>query len=169
MTRPAIAAALFAASLVACVMRTAAREPAGPALVVLPKDAVVPARPGVPVVRAEVAAEPLRRSVGLGGRASLGEDEGMLFVYPRDEPRTFWMKDCLIPLDIAFLDRAGYVLNVATLPPGAGLADADVRRASSSGPARFVLETNAGWFARAGVRAGARADLGAALAGVAVR
>jgi uncharacterized membrane protein (UPF0127 family) len=164
-----MAAALIAASLVACVMRTAAPEPAPPALVVLPRAAAVKAVPGVPVIRAEVAADPVRRSVGLGGRASLGADEGMLFVYPSDQPRLFWMKDCLIALDIAFLDRAGYVLNVATLPPGAGLEGDEVPRAESEGASRYVLETSAGWFARNGVGRASRVDLRAALAGVVAR
>ena len=90
----------------------------------------------------------------------------MLFVYPRDEPRRYWMKDCFVALDIAFIDREGRIVNLATLPAGANLADDKIAAAESAAPARYVLETAAGWMARHGIAAGDAVDLAAALEGV---
>jgi uncharacterized protein len=142
-------------------------EPARPQRVV----AVVPAGTPAPasardVVFAEVVATPERRHRGLGGRERLLPDHGMLFAYPRAEERTFWMKDCLLALDIAFLGEDGRILRLATLPAAAGVADDDLPRASSGRPARYVLETEAGWFARHGVAEGDLVDVARAVSGV---
>ena len=105
-------------------------------------------------VVAEVASTQPARERGLGGRERLGRDEGMLFAYPHEAPRTYWMKDCLIGLDIAFVGPDRRILNVATLPAGAGLDDLKIARAESSGSSLYVLETNAGWFERHGIVVG---------------
>jgi uncharacterized membrane protein (UPF0127 family) len=87
-------------------------------------------------------------------RNDLDADAGMLFVFGDSAPRTFWMKNTPLPLDILFLDDAGTVLNVAasTTP----YSEAPLR---SAGPARYVLEVNAGFAAKHGIGAGARAEL----------
>ena len=117
-------------------------------------------------VRVEVVSTNTARRRGLGGRPRLDDDAGMLFVYDRAEPRAFWMKDCLLALDIAYLDAGGRVVDLVTLPPGAGLPDGDVPRSPTSRPALYVLETNAGWFEARGIGVGARIDVGAAVRGV---
>ena len=119
--------------------------------------------------RVEVAATPEARERGLMFRDVLPEDQGMLFAYPDDRVLGFWMKNCRVPLSAAFLDREGKVLNIEEMAPGAGIPDDDLRRYESAGEARFVLEMEAGWFARRGVRPGDRADLKAALEGVVAR
>lgn len=84
----------------------------------------------------------------------------MIFVYPRAEPRSFWMKGCLIALDVAFVDDFGRILDIVSLePPAAGTSDALMPRARSDHPARFVIETRKGWFAEKGVAVGARVEL----------
>jgi uncharacterized membrane protein (UPF0127 family) len=98
------------------------------------------------------------RAKGMGGRRELAEGSGMVFLFPTERPRAFWMKDCLIPLDIAFLDATGTVVNLYTMPVEAnpsnptGLYDSNL-------PAAFVLEVPAGGLARAGVRIGQQATL----------
>lgn len=159
------AAALFAiAAIVACAMRASA--PAGP---VRSPVIVAPGTSRAATVLAEIAATPEDRSRGLGGRAALPSDGGMLFVYDAPAPRTYWMKDCLIALDIAFIGPDRRILNVATLPPGAGLPEMRIAKADSVGPARWVLETADGWFARHGLGVGDEVDLSAALPGVVPR
>jgi uncharacterized membrane protein (UPF0127 family) len=93
---------------------------------------------------------------GLMWRDDLAADAGMLFVFDRPAPRTFWMKNTPLPLDILFIDERSHVLNVAesTTP----YSETPIR---SAGPARFVLEVNAGFARRHGIRAGASADLSA--------
>jgi len=160
---------LFVASILACTMKPGSppttKRHTGPSLVVLPTGAVRPAT-DLPVVFAEIAAVNEARNRGLGGRAGLAKDSGMLFVYSGAEFHTFWMKDCLIGLDIAFIGPDRRILNVATLPAAAGLPDAQVPRASSAGAGPWVLETAAGWLAAHDVGAGDEVDLSAALVGV---
>lgn len=160
-----VAVLLAVATLIACAMRGGPPAKRGTALVVVPVGAARPDTP-LPVVWAEIASTPEARRHGLGDRAELPKDGGMLFVYATDDPRTFWMENCLIPLDIAFLDRDRRILSVATLPPGAGLESSKIPRAGSGTGARYVLETAAGWLAHHGVGAGDEVDLGLALAGV---
>lgn len=167
MTARAVAL-LAVAMIVACAMRTGPPAVVGADLIVLPLGAKRPNR-AVPVFFVEVVATLEKRNLGLGGRRSLATDSGMLFVYGDEQRRTFWMKDCLIGLDIAFVAGDGRITNIATLAPGAGLPAPEIPRADSSAPARYVLETEAGWLGAHGVSSGDRLDLSAAIAGVVPR
>jgi len=162
--------ALVAAAFLASCGGTAGTPPSGPgaALVLLPADAAAP-EGGTPTARVEIAADPAARSRGLMGRTALFPDAGMLFVYPDDAPRSFWMKDTPIPLAAAFLDASGRILRIVEMAPGAGLPPEEVRTYPSGAPARYVLEMESGWFARKGIREGDLADVGAAVRGVKAR
>jgi len=107
-------------------------------------------------LRVEIAADAQKRELGLGYRSSLPENGGMLFVFPQVQPQNFWMKNCLIDLDIAYIGDDGKIVDVLrmkTVPP------AERTRPSvhypSSRPVRYVLETNAGWFESKGIGPGA--------------
>ncbi len=117
-------------------------------------------------VSVEVVWRDADRQRGLGGRTVLAEDAGMLFVYKDDRPRAFWMKDCYIGLDIAYLDAAGAVVKLATLPPGAGAAPGTIPQAPSGKPCRYVLEVNAGWFSRRSLGEGTVVDVSRVVAGI---
>ncbi len=103
----------------------------------------------------EVADDPLERSLGLMYRDALPEDRGMLFVYPDEEPRSFWMKNTRIPLSIAFADKSGVIIAVMDMFPDDGAA-----RYRSPGPAMYALEMNRGWFKRHNVTVGDRIRVG---------
>jgi len=103
------------------------------------------------------------------GRDALPVDEGMLFAYPADGERHFWMKDCAHPLSVAFLDASGRILNVEEMEPGAGRPEEELRTWDSAGPARYALEMEGGWFRRRGLGPGDRVDLEAVLRGVVPR
>jgi len=118
------------------------------------------------VFEVEIAATDARRERGLMGRESLGKQSGMLFVYREPGPRSFWMKGCLIGLDIAFLDSGGRILRVATLPPGIGLMGSDVPSSACDGAVSLVLELRARRFAELGVGTGDLVDVRAAVEGV---
>ena len=90
----------------------------------------------------------------------------MLFVYAKPTPRRFWMKDCTIGLDIAFIREDGSISAIATLPPGARLPDDQVAAASSDGPELYVLEMEEGWFGKRDIGVGAVVDVADAVAGV---
>ena len=106
----------------------------------------------------EVAQTRVARTQGMGGRRELAEGTGMLFLFRTARPRSFWMKDCLIPLDIAFLDATGKVVNLYTMPAEANPAN-PAGRYDSNLPAAFVLEVPAGELARANIKIGQQATL----------
>lgn len=95
-------------------------------------------------VRLEVAATSETRGRGLSGRTTLVPDQGMIFIYRREASKTFWMKDCLIGLDIAYAGDDGVIFQVVSLdaPTGTG----ETATAESDEPARFVVEMPKGWF-----------------------
>lgn len=99
-------------------------------------------------VDVEVADDESERALGLMYRDRLGEDAGMLFVYPSAQERSFWMKDTRIPLTIAYLDADGRIVHLADMKP------LDTSPVPSGKPAKYALEMNKGWFARHDVKVG---------------
>lgn len=99
----------------------------------------------------EVADDPFERSMGLMYRQSLPDDRGMLFVFPEQAVRSFWMKNTRIPLSIAFADAQGTIIAIMDMKPDGGQA-----RYRSPGPAKYALEVNRGWFAERGIKPGDR-------------
>jgi uncharacterized membrane protein (UPF0127 family) len=91
-----------------------------------------------------VADDPEERGQGLMNVEDLGEIEGMLFVFPEEGPGGFWMKDTLLPLDIAFFTNEGELVEVLTMEP----CSADpCPLYVPAGAFRFALEVPAGRFA----------------------
>ena len=163
-----VALLLVAGLAASCAPKAPTSARPGARLVVVPIGARKPDTDR-PVAFVEVSSTPETRSRGLGGRDRLAPDSGMLFVYATDDVRNYWMKDCVLALDIAFIDRDQRIASVATLPPGAGRPDQEIARAGSKVPARYVLETSAGWMAGHGLGVGDEVDLTAALVGVQAR
>ncbi len=100
----------------------------------------------------EIAADPPRRQIGLMQRESMPENHGMIFIFPDEQPRSFWMKNTLIPLDILFLNTQGDIVSIGFMEPHTGRAD-------SGAPARYAIELNAGQAKQAGVAPGDRLTL----------
>jgi uncharacterized protein len=105
-------------------------------------------RLGDQTLRVEIADTPDTMREGLMFREHLPEDHGMLFLWPSDQVVAMWMKNTLIPLSVAFIDRDFRILNIAQMEPHS------LRMHPSQGPARYALEVNRGWFARHGIEAG---------------
>lgn len=105
-------------------------------------------------INAELALDHASRSRGLMHRESLAEDAGMLFYYPRAEYRGFWMFQTLIPLDIAFLNDQGRILNIQTMEPCMSANPSHCQGYQSDAAARAALELNAGAFAQYDINAG---------------
>ncbi len=99
-------------------------------------------------ITVEVVSTPETRSKGLMDRDSMAEDAGMLFVYPDEQPRSFWMKNTRIPLSIAFADHTGKIVRIADMTPYT------TNNTPSLYPAMYALETNVGWFEKNDVVAG---------------
>lgn len=100
-----------------------------------------------PVV-AEVADTPPLRSQGLMNRPSMAPGHGMVFVYPDERPRSFWMKNTLLPLSIAYIDQRGVIVHMADMMP------LDESPVPSMQPAMYALEMPQGWFDSHGVAVG---------------
>lgn len=108
------------------------------------------------VVEAELADEPRERTIGMMGRQNVPEGTGMLFVFPDASHHSFWMKNCLTSLDIAWLAETpggGRVVHLEqSLPP---CREEPCPSWYPMRAARFVLELGAGEASRHGVRPGA--------------
>lgn len=95
----------------------------------------------------EIASTDEKRAQGLSGRASLGTDQGMLFLFDQKDYYPFWMKDMLIPLDFVWIDGDKIVDLTANVPPP--LANSNyIPRFQSKAPVDKVLEINAGEIAK---------------------
>lgn len=79
-----------------------------------------------------------------------GTERGMLFIFDSERPRNFWMKDTIIPLDIAYARSDGTIVKIHTMTP----LDTRSNQYPSGEPARVALEVNAGVFAAKGIREG---------------
>src|SRR5204862_1989429 len=96
----------------------------------------------------EVADSEATRRKGLMQRDSMPDDHGMIFVFNREAPLSFWMLNTRFPLDIVYLDSAGKVVSVKQMKPY------DKTGVPSDGDAQYAIELNAGTAARVGVKAG---------------
>ena len=99
-------------------------------------------------IRVEVARSEGEKARGLMFRESLAKEEGMLFVYDREEILSFWMKNTRIPLSIAFIDKNGKILELQDMEPFS------LRTHVSARPAKYALEVNQGWFKKNGIEVG---------------
>ncbi|MBA3426268.1 MAG: DUF192 domain-containing protein [Rubrobacter sp.] len=106
-------------------------------------------------VRVEIADTPAEQQRGLMGRTALGEDRGMLFVFHGEQTLSFWMKDTLIPLSIAYLDSEGRIVDIQDMKA----LDDDPPHYISAEPAKYALEVNKGFFDERVVEVGDRAEL----------
>jgi uncharacterized protein len=101
-------------------------------------------------IDAEVAHTPQTRERGLMFREQLGQNQGMVFVFPNVAQHCMWMKNTPLPLSVAFLDEQGRVLNVEEMAPRT-----EVNHCASK-EARYALEMNSRWFFQRGFAKGAQ-------------
>lgn len=104
---------------------------------------------GTQNITVRVALTDLERQRGLTGCQSLAENSGMLFIYPNEERRGFWMRGVPMGLSIGFFDSAGTLLESREMRAN----DLEVTY-SRSEQVKFVLEMSSGWFSEHGIRAG---------------
>ena len=131
-------------------------DPPTPSTLV-PKVKVAKLKIGGHTVSVEVADNASTRGRGLATRTSLAQDSGMIFVYREPGWRSYWMKNCLIDLDLAFLDAQRRIFQIVSLyAPAQDADDLAIPRAKSIQPARFVIELSKGWFAAHGIKVGTK-------------
>lgn len=93
----------------------------------------------IQTVDIEIADNEYERSTGLMYRESMEEHQGMLFIYPDEAPRSFYMKNTYIPLDIIFYGKDSTVVSFQK-----DAKPRDETSLPSNAPAQFILELNAG-------------------------
>ncbi len=113
-----------------------------------------------PQVRHELLVEVARRDAdrmrGLMYRREMLEERGMLFVFDRRQRLAFWMRNTCLPLDMLFIDNDGLIVGIEENVP---ILNDNTYECGCHG--KYVLEVNAGWIRRHGVKAGQYLDLSA--------
>ena len=121
-----------------------------------PTETYFPVGLGGHTLQLQLALTDSESARGLMFRDSLPEDHGMVFLFDTPGPQAFWMQNTRIPLDLAYFDASGRLLEVRKLFPH------DTSRVrSASARVALAVETNRGWFRRHNVTPGARIDLDA--------
>lgn len=105
-------------------------------------------------IQVEIADTTSKRAYGLMNRNFLAENRGMLFVFPDEELREFWMKDTYIPLDIIFLNAEKEIvkINKNAIPLNTE------NRYPSEKPAKYAIEVNGGWTSSNNINIGDKAE-----------
>jgi len=101
----------------------------------------------------EIADTQQKQALGLMYRDSMDADKGMLFIFPNEARRSFWMKNTRIPLDIMYFDKKLRMVSISANTPPCKISRCPSY--PSTGPAMYVLELNAGVAAELGVGPGA--------------
>ena len=108
---------------------------------------------GKVTLKAEIARTQAQHQQGLMYRKELKDGEGMLFIFEKDDVLSFWMKNTLVPLSVAYITSDGRILEIYNMEPGS------LDPVNSSRSARYALEVPQGWFSREGLAAGDKLDL----------
>ncbi len=103
-------------------------------------------------LRVEIADTDETRRIGLMHRRSMADNQGMLFVYDQPALHAMWMRNTLIPLSVAFIDKDGRIINIEEM------AAQTLDTHGAQAPASYSLEVNRGWFAKHGIKSGDRVD-----------
>jgi hypothetical protein len=101
---------------------------------------------GLYVIKAEVASTEAQREQGLMFREKMGTNEGMVFLFDSPSSVCMWMKNTLIPLSVAFLDKEGKIINIEDMEPQTTEAHCAKK------PAQYALEMNRGWFKQKNIK-----------------
>lgn len=106
----------------------------------------------------EIARTEEQKGIGLMERSALPEDQGMLFVYPNEQPGSaaFYMFRTLVPLDIAFVDSIGHIGKILKMEPCSKPVAAWCDRYEPGVPYHAAIEVNQGLLSARGVGVGDR-------------
>jgi uncharacterized membrane protein (UPF0127 family) len=115
-------------------------------------------KPDIHVVQGitfEIVADQAAQQKGLGGRANIANNYGMLFVFPEDGNYGFWMKDMLASIDMVWISSDG---TIASITPSVA-PDTYPTIFYPPTPIRYVLETQAGFVMKKGWKVGTKIAL----------
>jgi len=109
---------------------------------------------GGTLARVEVATTPDQQYRGLGGRDTLGDRDGMLFLFQESGTYGFVMRDMKFPIDIIWFHERTIVDIAPHIPTEEGVDESVLRRYYPRLPAELVLEVPAGWAEEHGLKIG---------------
>jgi len=108
----------------------------------------------------ELAQSAKQRAQGLMHRKQLPDGEGMLFIFTRETPQSFWMKNTLIPLSIGYFDKTKKLVRILKMEPESKIVrDSELKRYESEVPVLFALEVPLGWFEKNKIKLGSTFEL----------
>jgi uncharacterized membrane protein (UPF0127 family) len=115
---------------------------------------------GKATLHTQVAATGAQQERGLMFVRKMPDNDGMIFLLPTITTATFWMKNTLIPLSVAFIDKNGVILDIHDMQPGdPSVPDSALPiTRSDNDQVAYALETNLHWFSLNGIKPGAKID-----------
>ena len=119
----------------------------------LAEDGKVKLKIGQLILEVDYANDPLERQLGLMYRKQICDDCGMLFKFDSVRTASIWMKNTYIPLDLAYIDTNGVIVDIQPLTPH------DLQSKKSPKPVLYALEMNQGWFGKNNIRVGDKVEL----------
>lgn len=108
----------------------------------------------IQTIDVEFAKNEMERSLGLMYRSSMDEHQGMWFIFPEEAPRSFYMRNTEISLDIIYLDKDKKIVSIAR-----NARPYDETSLPSEKPAMYVLEINGGLADKWGIDKGDRVEV----------
>lgn len=111
------------------------------------------ARNLVKKIDVEIAETDNDRHLGLMFREGMGEEQGMLFIFPNEEPQSFYMKNTVLPLDIIFVNRKKEIVKIHK-----NTEPYSEKSLPSLKPSLYVVEVNAGFTDKFKIKEGGLID-----------
>ncbi len=105
-------------------------------------------------IQVEIAATEDDRAMGLMFREGLPDGHGMLFLYEEPRQLSFWMKNTVIPLSLAYINKRGEIVQFEDMQPGT------LAEHCSVAPVPHALEVRQGWFRENDIQVGDLVDFG---------
>jgi uncharacterized membrane protein (UPF0127 family) len=103
----------------------------------------------IATIEIEIADDNAEREQGLMYRDTMAESQGMLFLMETEEPQSFWMKNTIISLDILYADADRRIVSIHK-----NCKPYSLDQITSAKPAQYVVEVNAGYTSKYGIKAG---------------
>lgn len=113
------------------------------------------------IISVEIADTEEKAERGLMYRKHLNENEGMLFVFKDERPRSFWMKNTFVDLDIGFFSKEQILVEIHQMTASKSELTIHPDSCDTKKPAQFALEMSRGWFAKHNIKVGTKFNFSA--------
>ena len=106
------------------------------------------------IISVELAKTTDQHQYGLMNRSSMPHNEGMLFIFETEQPLSFWMKNTIIDLSIAYIDKNKKIVDIQEMKATNQMMVGELPSYPSAKPALYALEMNKGWFSKNKIKVG---------------